>query len=63
MKQGRRDFIASEFFKLINSHPESISNFICCVVDECCMSDLERIMHYYKNSLNKIYERTKNLDN
>lgn len=61
--QSRRDYFASEIYKDINKSPESISNFICCVVDECSMWQIERIFTYYRNSLPQIYQKTKNLDN
>lgn len=63
MKQSRREYYSNEIYKELNKTPESISNFICCVVDECSMWQVERIFSYYKNSLPQIYKATKNLDN
>lgn len=63
MVQSRRAVIADEIYKEINKSPESISNFICCVVDECSMWQIERIITYYRNSLPQIYKTTNNQNN
>jgi len=61
--QSRRDIIANKIYREINKSPESISNFICCVVDECSMWQIERILACYHNTLPQIYKETKNLNN
>ncbi len=61
--QSKRDIIANEIYQEINKSPDSISNLICCVVDECSMCQLERILIYYRNSLPQIYRVTNNQNN